>query len=33
MLVAPKPLLCLDEHTNHLDIASADILEQALSHF
>ena len=33
MLVAPAPLLCLDEPANHLDIASADILEQALNRF
>ena len=33
MLVAPRPLLCLDVPTNHLDIASADILEQALNAF
>ena len=33
MLVAPRPLLCLDEPKNHLDIASADILEQALRAF
>ena len=33
MLVQPTPLLCLDETTNHLDIASADILEQALRSF
>ena len=33
MLVAPNPLLCLDEPSNHLDIASADILEQALNAF
>ena len=33
MLVAPRPLLCLNEPTNHLDISSADVLEQALQHF
>ena len=33
MLVAPAPLLCLDAPPNHLDIASADILEQALNRF
>ncbi len=33
MLVAPRPLLCLDEPTHHLDIASTDILVQALTSF
>jgi ATP-binding cassette subfamily F protein 3 len=33
MLVSPTPLLCLDEPTNHLDIASANILEAALTAF
>ena len=33
MLAKPNPVLCLDEHTNHLDIASIDMLEQALHNF
>ena len=33
MLVDPSPLLCLDEPSNHLDIPTVDILEQALQRF
>ncbi|MDJ1121433.1 ABC-F family ATP-binding cassette domain-containing protein [Olsenella sp. YH-ols2217] len=33
MLVAPEPLLCLDEPANHLDIDSVDVLEEALREF
>jgi ATP-binding cassette subfamily F protein 3 len=30
LLVAPAPFICLDEPPNHQDIASSDVLEQAL---
>lgn len=33
MLVAPEALLCLDEPTNHFDIDSVDMLEDALKEF
>jgi len=33
MLVHPAPFLALDEPSNHLDIASADVLESALQQF
>lgn len=33
MLVAPEALLCLDEPTNHIDIDSVDMLENALQNF
>lgn len=33
MLVKPAPFLALDEPSNHLDIASADVLEHALKHY
>ena len=33
MLVAPEALLCLDEPTNHPDIDSVDMLENALQNF